>query len=128
MKRYYFTYKSDKPGRKEQAEDCIRAYNSFTENMTTPLALRCTFFVDTKNNTEYERDKDLIHRITKDTFFFPAVIGQPPINTGLALECVIIDRNELNAKVHLRSVAGHPYILLEKGGNKSFTLQEFAEV
>jgi len=118
MKRYYFTHSSDKAGRKQQTEDCIRQYKSFTENMKTPLALRCTFFIDAKDNAEYERDKDLIHSMTEDTFFFPAVIGQPPIDAGMALECVIIDRREADATVHLRSIEGQPYILLEKDGNK----------
>ena len=86
--------------------------------MTTPLALRCTFFIDPKSNADYEKDKDLIHDMSEGVFFFPAVIGQAPINAGMALECVIIDRSELDAKVHLRSVSGHPYIVLEKNNNK----------
>jgi enamine deaminase RidA (YjgF/YER057c/UK114 family) len=118
MKRYYFTYTSKKSSPQDQLNDCIQAYRTFTENLIRPMALRCTFFVDAENNQHYYDIKDLVHSNSKDVFFYPAVVGQAPYMSGMAVECVIIDMSELEASVHLRSVQGHPYIVLEHKGNK----------
>lgn len=118
MKRYYFTYTSEENSSYEQLNDCIQAYRTFTDNLKRPMALRCTFFVDAKNNQHYYEIKDLVHSNSKDVFFYPAVIGQAPYGSGMAIECVIIDTSELDASVHLRSEQGHPYIVLEDKGNK----------
>ncbi|MEA2077021.1 MAG: hypothetical protein U9O95_03285 [Candidatus Marinimicrobia bacterium] len=118
MKRYYFTYSSKQNSPEEQINDCIKAYKDFTKDLGNAFALRCTFFVNAGDNQKYNEIKDIIHSASNNIFFYPAVIGQPPIGSDMALECVIIDRNKVDINIHLRSVEGHPYIVLDHKGNK----------
>ncbi len=118
MKQHYFTYTTPKENIHTQLADCMNAYSEFCKHFQQPLALRCTFFISAPDNSAYQQIKDYIIHNTKSVFHHAAVVGEPPYRAAMAMECVVIDRHELDADIHFRYVEDIPYLVLEQRGNK----------
>ena len=118
MKRYYLTYVSENETNQGQIEECLQAYKDFTKDFIDPLTLRCSFFIQATNNSEYLKKKHLIRSNSEHIFYYPSIIGQAPIHGKMALECVVIDKHEHDFNFYIKTFRDHPYILLEHNGNK----------